>query len=66
MAIDRIFPPAMLIGSDGLRSLDAIHVATAACIAAELGALISYDPSDARRWPEHRPAGTVAAALMAA
>jgi uncharacterized protein len=34
---------AMQIGSPLLRSLDAIHLATAASIREELGALITYD-----------------------
>ena len=32
-----------MIGSNTLRSLDAIHLATAASITAELGVLITYD-----------------------
>jgi len=43
LAIDPIVPTAMRIGSEVLRSLDAIHLATAASITAELGALITYD-----------------------
>jgi len=43
LAIDQIAPAAMQIGSNVLRSLDAIHLATAASITAELGVLITYD-----------------------
>ena len=43
LAIDPIAPAAMQIGSTMLRSLDAIHLATAASITAELGVLITYD-----------------------
>lgn len=43
LAIDPIAPAAMRIGSNALRSLDAIHLATAASITAELGAVITYD-----------------------
>jgi predicted nucleic acid-binding protein len=43
LAIDAIVPAAMGVGSDVLRSLDAIHLATAASITADLGALITYD-----------------------
>ena len=43
LAIDPIAPAAMRIGSGVLRSLDAIHLATAASITAELGVLITYD-----------------------
>jgi uncharacterized protein len=43
LAIDPIAPAAMQIGSNVLRSLDAIHLATAASITAELGVLITYD-----------------------
>jgi uncharacterized protein len=43
LAIDPIVSAAMQIGSTALRSLDAIHLATAASIAAELDALITYD-----------------------
>ena len=44
LAIEPIAPAAMQIGSSTLRSLDAIHLATAASITAELGVLITYDP----------------------
>lgn len=43
LAIDPIVPIARHIGGTLLRSLDAIHLATAASISAELGALITYD-----------------------
>jgi uncharacterized protein len=43
LAIDPIAPIAMQIGGTTLRSLDAIHLATAASITADLGALITYD-----------------------
>ncbi len=43
LAVDPIVPAASRIGGVLLRSLDAIHLATAASIAAELGALITYD-----------------------
>lgn len=43
LAIDPIAHAASRIGGALLRSLDAIHLATAASIAAELGALITYD-----------------------
>ena len=43
LAIEPIVPAAVQIGGTALRSLDAIHLATAASIAAELGALITYD-----------------------
>lgn len=43
LAIDPIAPAASRIGSTSLRSLDAIHLATAASIATQLGALITYD-----------------------
>jgi hypothetical protein len=43
LAIDPIAPTAMQIGSTLLRSLDAIHLATADSIRAELGVLITYD-----------------------
>jgi uncharacterized protein len=43
LAIDPIVPAAMRIGSTALRALDAIHLATAASIAAELEVLITYD-----------------------
>ena len=43
LAIDPIAPIAMRIGGTTLRSLDAIHLATAASISGDLGALITYD-----------------------
>jgi uncharacterized protein len=43
LAIDPIVSAAMGIGSPLLRSLDAIHLATAASIRADLGVLITYD-----------------------
>ena len=43
LAIEPIIADAALIGGPLLRSLDAIHLATAASIAGELGALITYD-----------------------
>jgi uncharacterized protein len=43
LAIDPIAPAAMHIGGTSLRSLDVIHLATAASISAELGVLITYD-----------------------
>ena len=43
LAIDPIVSAAMSIGSPLLRSLDAIHLATAASIRADLGVLITYD-----------------------
>ncbi len=43
LAIEPILPAAMQIGGPMLRSLDAIHLATAASIAHELGAVITYD-----------------------
>ncbi|MGI8781545.1 MAG: type II toxin-antitoxin system VapC family toxin [Solirubrobacteraceae bacterium] len=43
LAIDPIAPMAMQIGGTMLRSLDAIHLATASSISAELGVLIIYD-----------------------
>lgn len=43
LAIEPILPAAMQIGGTMLRSLDAIHLATAASIARELGAVITYD-----------------------
>jgi predicted nucleic acid-binding protein len=43
LSIDAVAPAAMHVGSNLLRSLDAIHLATAASIIAELGALITYD-----------------------
>jgi uncharacterized protein len=57
LAID---PIAMRIGGTMLRSLDAIHLATAASISGNLGALITYDQrmiTDARAHglPVHSP-----------
>ena len=43
LAIDPVVPAAAQIGGTTLRSLDAIHLATALGIAHELGALITYD-----------------------
>jgi predicted nucleic acid-binding protein len=43
LAIDPILEDAMHLGGPWLRSLDAIHLATAASIADELDALITYD-----------------------
>jgi predicted nucleic acid-binding protein len=43
LSIDPIAPDARRIGGMLLRSLDVIHLATAASIAPELGALITYD-----------------------
>jgi predicted nucleic acid-binding protein len=43
LAIDPIAPAAAQIGGTTLRSLDAIHLATALSISGELGALITYD-----------------------
>ena len=43
LAIDPIVSAAMSIGSPLLRSLDAIHLATAASIRADLGVLITSD-----------------------
>lgn len=43
LAIDPIAPLAMHIGTTVLRSLDAIHLATAASIGSELGVLITDD-----------------------
>jgi predicted nucleic acid-binding protein len=42
-AIEPIVPAATQIGGTTLRSLDAIHLATAASISRQLGALITYD-----------------------
>ena len=42
LAIEPIVPAAQ-IGGMTLRSLDAIHLATAASISRQLGALITYD-----------------------
>jgi len=43
LAIEPIVPAAAQIGGTTLRSLDAIHLATAASISRQLGALITYD-----------------------
>ena len=43
LAIDPIVPAAAQIGGMTLRSLDAIHLTTAASISRQLGALITYD-----------------------
>jgi uncharacterized protein len=43
LAIEPIVPAAAQIGATRLRSLDAIHLATAASISRQLGALITYD-----------------------
>jgi predicted nucleic acid-binding protein len=43
LAIEPIVPAAAQVGGTTLRSLDAIHLATAASIAHQLGALITYD-----------------------
>lgn len=43
LAIDPIVPAATQIGGTTLRSLDAIHLATATSIWRELGALVTYD-----------------------
>ncbi len=43
LAIDSIVPTGAQIGGTPLRSLDAIHLATAASIAHPIGALITYD-----------------------
>ena len=43
LAIEPIAPAAAQIGGTTLRSLDAIHLATAASISRQLGALITYD-----------------------
>jgi predicted nucleic acid-binding protein len=43
LAIEPIVPAAAQIGATTLRSLDAIHLATAASISRQLGALITYD-----------------------
>lgn len=43
LAIDPIAPAATRIGGPLLRSLDAIHLATAAALGDQLGALITYD-----------------------
>jgi predicted nucleic acid-binding protein len=43
LAIDPIVPADAQIGETTLRSLDAIHLATALSISGELGALITYD-----------------------
>ena len=43
LAIEPMVPAAAQIGGTTLRSLDAIHLATAASISRQLGALITYD-----------------------
>ena len=43
LAVEPILPAAAQIGGTTLRSLDAIHLATAASISRQLGALITYD-----------------------
>jgi hypothetical protein len=43
LAIDPIAPIAMRIGGTMLRSLDAIHLAAAASISGDIGALITYE-----------------------
>jgi predicted nucleic acid-binding protein len=43
LAIEPIVPAAAQIGGMTLRSLDAIHLATAASISPQLAALITYD-----------------------
>jgi uncharacterized protein len=43
LSIDPIVPAAMQIGATTLRSLDAIHLATAASVSHQIGALITYD-----------------------
>ncbi len=43
LAIEPIVPAAAQIGGTTLRSLDAIHLATAASISRQLSALITYD-----------------------
>lgn len=43
LAIDPVVPVAAQLGRPTLRSLDAIHLATALGVADELGALITYD-----------------------
>ena len=43
LAIEPILPAAAQIGGTTLRSLDAIHLATAASISRQLGALMTYD-----------------------
>jgi predicted nucleic acid-binding protein len=43
LAIEPIVPAAAQIAATTLRSLDAIHLATAASISRQLGALITYD-----------------------
>jgi uncharacterized protein len=43
LSIDAVVPAGMQVGSNLLRSLDAIHLATAASITADLGVLITYD-----------------------
>lgn len=43
LAIDPVVPAAMQIGGTMLRTLDAIHLATAVSISQQLGTLITYD-----------------------
>ena len=43
LAVDPVIASASVIGTTMLRSLDAIHLATAVGVAHELGALITYD-----------------------
>ena len=43
LAIDPVVPAAATIGGGSLRSLDAIHLATAVGIAHQIGVLITYD-----------------------
>ena len=43
LSIDAVVPAGMQVSSNLPRALDAIHLATAASITAELGALITFD-----------------------
>jgi predicted nucleic acid-binding protein len=43
LAIDPVVPAAATIGGGALRSLDAIHLATAVGIAHQIGLVITYD-----------------------
>lgn len=43
LAIDPVVPAASTIGSGTLRSLDAIHLATAVGVARQIGVVITYD-----------------------
>jgi predicted nucleic acid-binding protein len=43
LSIDQVVETAVRIGSTSLRSLDAIHPATAQSLGTRLGVLISYD-----------------------